>query len=286
MNNSTTAFLNNHFDIILEAPNGIKKLRELILTLAMQGKLVPQDPNDQPASELLKEIEAEKKRLVKAGKIKAPKPLLEIKPEDLPYEVPKGWEWVRLAFLATIQTGKKDVNEGHENGQYPFFSCAMEPLNSNEFSFDCEALLLPGNGANVGQISYYRGKFEAYQRMYVLKDFYKDSAMYIEKVLNALFLKSLEGKQYGSAINYIKIGNLTDFLVPFPPLAEQKRIVAKIDHLMVLCDNLKKNIPRWLPGSSRRYWVPYWCNCYADNDNCRYRDCIVSAGQMFFCIEG
>ena len=88
--------LEKHFDTAFAAPDGIKKLRELILTLAMQGKLVPQDPNDQPASELLKEIEAEKKRLVKEGKIKAQNPLPEIKPEEVPYELPKGWEWVRF----------------------------------------------------------------------------------------------------------------------------------------------------------------------------------------------
>ena len=76
--------LERHFDTAFDAPDGIKKLRELILTLAMQGKLVPQDPNDQPASELLKEIEAEKKRLVKQGKIKEPKPLPPVSAEEIP----------------------------------------------------------------------------------------------------------------------------------------------------------------------------------------------------------
>ena len=97
MNKQTAHLLEQHFDMAFSAPNGIKKLRELILTLAMQGKLVPQDPNDPPASQLLKEIEAEKKRLVKEGKIKAPKPLPEIRPEEVPYALPQGWEWVRLA---------------------------------------------------------------------------------------------------------------------------------------------------------------------------------------------
>jgi type I restriction enzyme S subunit len=74
MNSGIRDLLEQHFDTAFAAPDGIKKLRELILTLAMQGKLVPQDPNDPPASQLLKEIAAEKKRLVKEGKIKAPKP--------------------------------------------------------------------------------------------------------------------------------------------------------------------------------------------------------------------
>ena len=96
MDKETLELLKKHFDIALETPNGIKKLRELILTLAMQGKIVPQDANDQPAGELLKEIEAEKKKLIADGKIKEGKPLPEIKPDEVPYEVPKGWAWVKI----------------------------------------------------------------------------------------------------------------------------------------------------------------------------------------------
>ena len=97
--------LERHFEMALAAPDGIKKLRELILTLAMQGKLVPQDPSDQPASELLKEIEAEKRRLVKEGKLKKQETLPPIKPEQVPYEVPAGWEWVRLGAFTEIIRG-------------------------------------------------------------------------------------------------------------------------------------------------------------------------------------
>lgn len=93
--------LKKYFDTVLESPEGIKKLRELILTLAMQGKLVKQDPNDQPASELLMEIQAEEERLVKEGKIKKSKELPPIKPEEVPYEVPEGWEWTRLGEIAS-----------------------------------------------------------------------------------------------------------------------------------------------------------------------------------------
>ncbi|ERC65879.1 putative type I restriction-modification system, specificity subunit S [Escherichia coli T1840_97] len=78
---------------------GIKKLRELILELAVRGKLVPQDPNDEPASELLKRIAAEKAELVKQGKIKKQKPLPEISEEEKPFELPEGWEWVRISEI-------------------------------------------------------------------------------------------------------------------------------------------------------------------------------------------
>ena len=84
---------------------GIKKLRELILELAVRGKLVPQDPNDEPASELLKRIAAEKAELVKLGKIKKPKPLPEISEEEKPFELPEGWEWVRLGDFTNIIRG-------------------------------------------------------------------------------------------------------------------------------------------------------------------------------------
>jgi len=93
---NTGELLEKYFDVAFAATDGIKKLRELILSLAMQGKLVPQDEADQPASELLKEIAAEKGRLVKDGKIKTSNPLPEIKPDEIPYDLPKSWEWVRL----------------------------------------------------------------------------------------------------------------------------------------------------------------------------------------------
>ena len=96
MNRKITELLEKHFETAFAAPDGIKKLRELILTLAMQGKLVPQDPNDQPASELLQGIEAEKQRLVKEGKIKKPKSLSPMAEEERPYSLPQGWEWARL----------------------------------------------------------------------------------------------------------------------------------------------------------------------------------------------
>lgn len=95
---------------------GIKKLRELILELAVRGKLVPQDPNDEPASELLKRIAAEKAELVKQGKIKKQKPLPEISEEEKPFELPQGWEWVRLGDFTNIIRGI--TFPGNEKSQF------------------------------------------------------------------------------------------------------------------------------------------------------------------------
>lgn len=100
-----TALLTDNLPLLAGAPNGIKKLRELILELAVRGKLVPQDPNDEPASELLKRIAEEKAWLVAEGKIKKQKPLAEIGEEERPFELPEQWAWVRLADLAYPQAG-------------------------------------------------------------------------------------------------------------------------------------------------------------------------------------
>lgn len=123
MNHETMRLLEQQFDTAFAAPDGIQKLRELILTLAMQGKLVPQDPNDQPASELLKAIEAEKKRLVKEGKIKQSKPLPEITPEEIPHDLPKEWEWVRLGnYMLKITDGTHHSPINTERGDFLYIS--------------------------------------------------------------------------------------------------------------------------------------------------------------------
>ncbi|BAU67093.1 similar to type I site-specific deoxyribonuclease [Stanieria sp. NIES-3757] len=111
----TVDLLDKYFETAFAAPDGIKRLRELILTLAMQGKLVPQNPKDRPASELLKEIEAEKKRLIKEGKIKKSKPLPEITPDEIPYNLPDSWEWVRLGEIGETQTGTTPPRKDIEN---------------------------------------------------------------------------------------------------------------------------------------------------------------------------
>ncbi len=99
-------FLLDHFDLLAEAPGGVARLRELVLHLAVRGKLVPQDPADEPASELLKRIAKERARLVKEGKIRAGKPLPPVGAEEVPFEVPEGWVWVRIEEVCTLVNGR------------------------------------------------------------------------------------------------------------------------------------------------------------------------------------
>lgn len=145
------------------------------------------------------------------------------------------WNTVSLGTLCDVKTGKKDVNEGNVNGLYPFFTCAAKHTYSDVFSFDCEAILIAGNGA-VGQTSYYKGKFEAYQRTYVLCNFVNVLPQYLLYFLNGSLMNELSSKVLGNTIPYIKKGMLTDFQVPLPSLTLQKKIVAKLDAIFAEID--------------------------------------------------
>ena len=202
----------------------IEQAKSQVLSDAIAGKLTQQDPNDEPAEELLK----------RTGKTTA---------SDTPYEkmLPKGWAWCRLGDIVNIKTGKKDANYGDKDGKYPFFTCALLPIKCNNYSFDMEAILLPGNGANVGEVIYFKGKFEAYQRTYIL-NFSIEYIRFFYYVLKALWKKSLEGKQFGSATNYIRLSNIEELIIPLPPLKEQLRIVQKIENYFSFFDTIESNL--------------------------------------------
>lgn len=111
-----TAFLTDNLPLLTGAPNGAKKLRELILQLAVMGKLVPQDPSDEPASELLKRIAEGKARLVAEGKIKRQKPRAHITETEAPFDLPKDWQWARLGDLSELITsGSRDWAQHYSN---------------------------------------------------------------------------------------------------------------------------------------------------------------------------
>ena len=227
----------------------LKLLRQQILQDAISGKLTADWRAKNPekitgeysAGHLLAAIKAEKKKLIAEKKIKKEKALPPISEDEEPFELPEGWEWCRLGEICSVQTGKKDANQGSENGKYNFYTCAKEPIKSDDYSFEGESILLPGNGANVGFVNFVNEKFEAYQRTYVLNNFLLILPEYIAKVLEGIWEKSL-GNQYGSAINYIKLGNITDFKFPLPPLAEQRAIVAKVESLFAYLSQLEEKI--------------------------------------------
>ena len=260
MTDETAQFLERHFDTAFDAPDGIEKLRELILTLAMQGKLVEQNPNDLPACKLLQKISLEKQHLIQEGKIKKPKRFQKIKPEDLPYEVPENWEWAqlhdvslkihygytasanynltntRLLRISDIQDNKVDWQSDP--------GCEIKERDTEQYLLSDNDILIARTGGTVG-------------KSYLVKDIDVKSvfASYLIRVVPSinidvnylkffiegpLYWKQLYAKCSGTGQPNVNGTSLSTLLLSLPPLLEQRRIVAKIDQLMARCDALEK----------------------------------------------
>ena len=136
------------------------------------------------------------------------------------------WEVKKLGEVCQIKTGKKDVNEGNPDGQYPFYTCAREHTFSNSYSFNGEAILIAGNG-DVGNLSYTNGKFEAYQRTYVLQNF-TVNVSYLWYQMTAFLVHALGVGKIGSSIPYIKMENLIEFDFRIPSEVAEQTAIAEI----------------------------------------------------------
>ena len=217
---------------------GIKKLRELILELAVRGKLVPQDPKDEPASALLKRIQAEKARLIAEGKIKKDKPLPQISEEEKPYALPLCWEWVRLPeiYLSISPSGSKLLSSAIKDaGTFPVVDQGQRYIAG--YTDDAALLInLPGPVIVFGD--------HTTERKYIDFDFVAgaDGVKILRPILQDehFFFRQLQGyrlEERGYA-RHFKV--LNDNLYALPPIEEQHRIVAKVDELMALCDQLEQ----------------------------------------------
>ena len=138
-------------------------------------------------------------------------------------ELINGWEYVRLGDICKITTGKLDANAQVENGKYPFFTCAERPFNIDSYAFDTEALLISGNGANLGYINYYKGKFNAYQRTYVL-DHFSVNIQYVKWALKVLLPQRIAIEKSSSNTPYIVLSTLADLKIPIPNNSKQNHI--------------------------------------------------------------
>lgn len=150
----------------------------------------------------------------------------------------KDWTIKKLGELCRIRTGKLDANAASPNGKYPFFTCKITPLKIDSFSFDCECVLVAGNGDL--NVKYYEGKFDAYQRTYIIESLDKSllDVKYLYLFLSS-YIDTLRKQAIGAIIKYIKLGNLTDANLPLPSLEEQKRIVAVLDKKFAQIETLK-----------------------------------------------
>ena len=146
---------------------------------------------------------------------------------------------VKIGELTKIRTGKLDANAASLDGEYPFFTCSKEPLRISTYAYDCECVLVAGNGDL--NVKYYNGKFNAYQRTYIIED-NGSGKLYMPYLYYymCMYVEELRKQAIGGVIKYIKLENLTNALIEIPELEKQKVIVGKLSKLKGIIDN-KKN---------------------------------------------
>ncbi|EBR6771095.1 restriction endonuclease subunit S [Salmonella enterica] len=236
---------------------GIKKLRELILELAVRGKLVPQDPNDEPASVLLKRIAAEKAELVKQGKIKKQKPLPEISEEEKPFELPMGWEWTRLGSISNYGFCDKAEPEDVTPETWILELEDIEKVTSkliNKVTFAERPFKSSKNRFSQGDVLY--GKLRPYLDKVIVANepgvctteiipitsygnIYPEFLRLLLKAPN--FIIYANSSTHGMNLPRLGTEKAQQAVIELAPIQEQLRIVSRVDKLMSLCDQLEQH---------------------------------------------
>ena len=254
-----TALLTENLPLLASAPNGIKKLRELILELAVRGKLLPQDPCDEPARELLKRVAEEKAGLEAKGKIKKQKPVTEISEDEAPFDLPQGWEWSRLDQISSnIQYGFT-ASANHQsleplllritdiqNDKVNWASvpgCNVPPSEIAGYELVDGDIVIARTGGTIGKSYLVSGLTQlAVFASYLIRIGRLDTtySKYTKVFLGSqLYWKQLYANSMGTGQPNVNGTALKGLLISLPPLAEQHRIVTKVDELMTLCDRLE-----------------------------------------------
>ncbi|HHY6977583.1 TPA: restriction endonuclease subunit S [Yersinia enterocolitica] len=257
------ARISQHFDTLFTTEASIDALKQTILQLAVMGKLVPQDPNDEPASELLKRIEQEKAQLVKEGKIKKQKPLPLVCDQEKPFELPKGWEWVRLGDIGTISGGgtPSKNNEEYWSGDIPWISpkdmkvdyISTAELNISELAVaNSSVRIIPNNSilfvvrgmilAHTFPVAINQREVTINQDMKSISSqlFNMDFLLYLMKGMSHQILGLVDRSSHGTC--KLVSEKLFSLQIPLPPLSEQSRINSRIAELVLLCDILKARL--------------------------------------------
>ena len=248
------------FTTTAQAPGGVARLRELILTLAVQGKLVPQDASDEPASELLKKIRAEKDRLIAEGKIKKDKPLAEITEGEKPFELPFSWVWVRLGILGEIVGGgtpKSDSSEYWTDDGVAwvtpadlygkkdiFISRGRRDITELGLSSSSAKLMPKGSvlfssRAPIGYVAISSNPIATNQGFKSCVPYFSEFNKFIYWHLKYSG-PIIDASASGTTFKEISGRDFSEVLIALPPVAEQSRIVARVEELMHLCDALEE----------------------------------------------
>jgi type I restriction enzyme S subunit len=256
-------FISDNFDLLYECRENVEGLRKAILQLAVQGKLVRQNPKDEPASKLLERIRKEKERLIEEGKIKKSKPLPPIDPNEVTFEVPNGWEWVRWRDISDWITYGFTRPMPHVPKGIPIVTAknvidrrinfetidhttkeAYEKLSPKDRPRKGDILLT--KDGSIGRAAIVRDSFEFCINQSVAVIWLEASCIdsrYLLCVIDSpITQEPIWEKAKGAAIKHISITDFGKLLLPVPPLPEQQRIVAKVDQLMKLCDELQEKL--------------------------------------------
>jgi type I restriction enzyme S subunit len=236
--------------------HGVKRLRELILELAVRGKLVPQDSNDEPAIMLLKKIAEQKKQLIREGKIKKQEVLPEVGDDEKPFDLPNGWKWVKLGNIGYTQTGGtpskndkslfgSDVPFIKPGDIYPNY---VDYFNEGLSYKGVESLgRLANEGSilmvcigTIGKCNFINRTCTFNQQINSLSPYFNGSKYLLLSLKSKYFQDKAWEKSSSTTIAILNKGKWENIGIPVPPLAEQQRIVAKVDELMALCDKLEQ----------------------------------------------
>jgi len=260
---TSLSMLLDNFKDVYSTKENVKNLRDSILQLAVQGKLVPQNPTDEPASVLLSKIETEKQRLIKEKKIKKSEPLPSITEEDIPFELPKGWQWVRFGTVFQVNPVNK-ADDGIEGSFIPMSLIRDGFSNSHSSEKKLWAEIKKGfthfmdddigiakitpcfqNRKSVVFTGLYNHIGSGTTELHVLRKYIKEmcSEYFLLVVKTSAFInKGI--KTYTGTAGQQRIGKdfIASYVIALPPLSEQHRIVEKVDQLMRLCDELEKSI--------------------------------------------
>ena len=223
-------------------------LRKSILTLAVQGKLVPQDPNDEPALVLLDQIAAHKAALAKEGKLRGSAAVKPMADDETEFEIPSNWCWVRFGEIMVNRDGERIPVSKEERETkaktYDYYGASGIIDKIDGYLFDKPLLLIGEDGANLINRStpiafIARGKYWVNNHAHVLDGISEDFLRFIELHINAI---NLEKYVTGSAQPKMNQAKMNTIPVALPPLAEQRRIVAKVEQLMALVDALERQL--------------------------------------------
>lgn len=238
----------SHFDTLFTTEHSIDQLKQTILQLAVMGKLVPQDPNDEPASVLLKRIAERREELIEEGRLKKQNPIPDVTAEETRFELPPGWEFVRFGTVTFNRDAERvplSVEERRgRQGEYDYYGASGVIDSIDDFLFDKPLLLIGEDGANllnrstpIGFMA--RGKYWVNNHAHVLDGLSEELLLYICLHINAI---NLEPYVTGTAQPKMNQAKMNTIVLALPPMGEQKRIVAKVDELMALCDALKARL--------------------------------------------